>query len=205
MLKIVINYYKNMLKQNIILLFMYFNVFMIIFYSISEEYSNIVDKKNIFTTYPPNACYVCNPFNEREYVNEQDFLNSITEHDLNMSVGYEIINTKKRTSEGEQVLVYINNYLMKFCYPIKNGRWFYSNEYDGVVIGGSLSKKYDVGDSISLYTEGNYDKVRIIGNLGVNYEFMFLNRIGDELNYGAILTMAYHLFPSFEILLLQIV
>lgn len=186
--KIVITYYKNMLRQNIILLLTYFNVFMIIFYCISEEYTNAVDNHNIFTASPPNACYVCNPFYEGECVNEQDFLNNINEYNLDTTVGYEIVNTRKRTSEGQQVLIYVNNYLTNFCYPIKNGRWFDNKEYDGVVIGGSLSKKYDVGDSILLYTEENYDEVKIIGNLGENYTFMFLNRVGDELNYSTIST-----------------
>ena len=67
---------------------------------------------------------------------------------------------------------------MKFKYTRENGEWIKNEEE--VVVGGDFSSEYKLGDL--FYIDSIYIG-KVVGILGKEYSFMFLNVSGDKLNY----------------------
>ncbi|WP_143066358.1 hypothetical protein [[Clostridium] polysaccharolyticum] len=169
---------------------MFFHMFMILFYLTVDEHLSMLDKENIFTKFPINAHYLSQPFFNNTNINSKDFVNMIQNNNLNSFVGFELLDTKAQINETHTTLVYLNEYLSKFHYPLTKGKWLNKTKKNGIVIGGALTQKYNIGDKVSLTSSKHTEEAEIIGIMGIDYKFMFLNVAGKNLNFGKILTQS---------------
>lgn len=162
------------------MIFMYFNLLIGLLFYVNHELFEIEYNKNIFVDFPTNSMYICAPFDGD--IDEHDFIQMADHTDLNNHVGY-VCSYLEHEKEFLEQYVYLNEYMLKFEYPLQQGEWLKSD--DEVIVGGNFSSEYKLGDS---YYIGSTYIGTVTGILGKEYSFMFLNVGGEKLNYKNIFT-----------------
>lgn len=158
-----------------IIIVVFFNLLLGLLFYANKELFELEYNKNIFVSFPIDSKYISDPFYGQRDSNY--LIQEVKSSNLNYHVGYlcSYINHKKEHLEN---YVYINEYMMKFKYPMEYGEWIKNEEE--VVVGGDFSSEYKLGDL--FYIDSIYIG-KVVGILGKEYSFMFLNVSGDKLNY----------------------
>jgi len=175
MLYFIVKNYRRNIVQNIIIIFMYFNLLIGLLFYVNHELFEIEYNRNIFVDFPTDAMYICAPFDGN--IDEDDFIQVVDHADLNSHVGY-VCSYLEHEKECLEQYVYLNEYMLKFEYPLQQGEWLKND--DEVIVGGDFSSEYKPGDS---YYIGSTYIGTVAGILGKEYSFMFLNVSGEELSY----------------------
>lgn len=187
MIKIILINYRRKLSQNIFSILLFSSVLFTLFFFTVQLYKKDQEKILLFKSYPENACYISYALEKIENKGYQYFENEINRNSAEDIIGYELINRNYTVSGEKIVTVYINKYLRKFEYFLKSGNWFKESNSSGIIIGGDLCNKYNIGDTIIIKTDKKEDfAFYIIGKLQSKYEIMLLNVAGDELNFSSI-------------------
>ncbi len=171
----IVKKYKRCIVQNMIIIVVFFNLLLGLLFYANKELFELEYNKNIFVSFPIDSKYISDPFYSQKDSN--CFMQEVEGSDLNHHVGYlcSYINLEKEHLEN---YVYINEYMMKFKYPMEYGEWIKNEEE--IVVGGDLSSEYKLGDL--FYIDSMYIG-KVVGILGKEYSFMFLNVSGDKLSY----------------------
>ena len=153
----------------------FFNIFLGLFFYTENALFQREYNRNIFVSFPQKAMYVSEPFQDEKDVS--GFMQVMDESNLSHHVGYSCSYLNVDIEPIEKY-VYLNEYMLMFEHPLEKGTWL--KEDDEIILGGPLSSKYAIGDS---YYMGTKYIGKIVGILGEEYSFMFLNVSGEKLSY----------------------
>lgn len=169
---------KNFIKsivQNMIIIFVFFNLLLGLLFYANKELFELRYNKNIFESFPSDSRYVSDPFYNGK--DSDRFMREVKNSILDHHVGY-LCSYLNYENEFLEKYVYLNDYMMNFKYPVEDGEWIKNEEE--VVVGGDFSSEYKIGDL--FYIDSVYIG-KVVGTLGKEYSFMFLNVSGEKLSY----------------------
>lgn len=181
-------------KNHIFFIISYSLIF-ILFLVMVSDITDLENTNSSIVQWPINAHYysgtIQNAFSDVHSISPSDFNNFLKKLSQSQGVnkiGFEKMNSNFKIEQHNSLnltCVYISPYMKQIRYALSAGKWFDSkSKSQDVVIGGTLNRLYNVGDTLSIEKEnGSVLNLHVIGELKSPSKVMLLNSGGSPMTF----------------------